>query len=362
MVLNLDRLVPLPAFRTYWIQQNITQMKQYRSAVSDLYLDGNAFRDERTLLLKSAAPEPANPALASLAALVAPIPGVYRATATHSPALAITALEEKLLGRVTLEKLRDTSAPDPSLSASQSGDTTDLETRIDTPPPVSATFSNQALAATLKSANFDAVLTFSTALPPETQEGLWIPIHNAVLLHAANPWNPQTLQSALQQSLRGQLTTSTLGIDFRQTTPGIFELTGPKHLYLATRANLAILTDNQPLLASILAQPASSEAAPATLIAGFDHPSQRAPYARLTSLIDRNNQSPKSQLAPDPATPDPTPDDPDPSGSPNFFSRNLKSLSDSFAALSSERFLEYPIDTPSGPALHQTVTYQWHPQ
>jgi len=61
MVLNLDRLVPLPVFRTYWVQRNITQMKQYRSAVSDLYLEGNTFRDERTLLLRSAPPSNLSP-------------------------------------------------------------------------------------------------------------------------------------------------------------------------------------------------------------------------------------------------------------------------------------------------------------
>ena len=53
MVLNLDRIVPMPEFRTYWVQQNITEMKQYRSAVSDLYLDPPAFREERALLPES---------------------------------------------------------------------------------------------------------------------------------------------------------------------------------------------------------------------------------------------------------------------------------------------------------------------
>jgi hypothetical protein len=349
MVLNLDRLVPLPAFRTYWVQQNVTQMKQYRSAVSDLYTTPTEFREERTLLLKSPAAEQANPALGAVAALVPQNSGVYRATATHSPAVAITSLEEKLLGRATLERIADKDAPDPSLSAPQAGDTADLETRIDTPAPISSTFSNQALTHALRSASFDAVVTYSTAAAPAAPESLWIPIHNAVLLHAEKPWNAATLQSALQQSLRGTLTTSTLGIEFRQTsTPGIFQLTGPKRLYLATRGNLAILTDDQPLLESILNQPTPAQSnTPATLLAGFDHTSQRAPYARLTSLIDGNNQSPKSADT----TADP--------GTALFFSRNMKSLSDTFAALTSERFLEWPVDSPAGPALRQTVTYQW---
>ena len=55
-------------------------------------------------------------------------------------------------------------------------------------------------------------MTYSSASLPETPNGLWIPIHSAVLLRAASAWNPQTLQTALQESLRGTLTASTLGI------------------------------------------------------------------------------------------------------------------------------------------------------
>jgi hypothetical protein len=35
MVLNLDKIVPSPYFRSYWIQQNVTEMKQYSAAISD---------------------------------------------------------------------------------------------------------------------------------------------------------------------------------------------------------------------------------------------------------------------------------------------------------------------------------------
>ncbi len=360
MVLNLDRIVPLPAFRTYWVQQNITQMKQYRAAASDLFREPAAFREERALLLKSPDTVPEQADLASLVALAPPNSGVYRATATHDSALAITALEEKLLGRVTLAALPATAAPDPSLQAAQSGSTADLETTIDTPPPVSASFSNQALAQALNQAGFDALLTWSTALAPATPRGLWIPIHSAVVLHASSAWNPEALQSALQQSLRGNLTTATLGIDFRPTATSdetIYVLTGPKPLFFAVRTNLCLLSDDQPLLLALLKQSSAPPATPApalaTSIAGFDHSSQRAPFARLTSLIDGTNQQP--------ATPTPSANQSgnDEAAAPAYFSVNLRSLSDAFASLAGERFVERRIDTPSGPALSQTVTYEW---
>src|SRR6266853_1286084 len=54
MVLNLEKIVPSPYFRSYWIQRNITDMKQYSAAVSDLFLSGKEYREERVLLKKSA--------------------------------------------------------------------------------------------------------------------------------------------------------------------------------------------------------------------------------------------------------------------------------------------------------------------
>src|SRR5712692_2532604 len=55
LVLNLEKIVPSPYFRSYWIQRNITEMKQYSAAVSDLFLSGREYREERVLLKKSAA-------------------------------------------------------------------------------------------------------------------------------------------------------------------------------------------------------------------------------------------------------------------------------------------------------------------
>ncbi len=329
MVLNLDRIVPLPQFRTYWIQQNLTQMAAYKSATADLYRAPNAFREERSLLLKSPPdPTPPDPDLAPIAAL-APPSGVYRATANPTPAEAVTALEEKLLGRAQPATVASTSAADPTLTTAQSGTTSDLETRIDTPAPIAATFSTQALTQALQSAQIDQLLTYSEAQPATA---LWVPIHNAIILHAAAPWSPQAIAAALQQSLRGTLTTSTLGIDFHATGP-LYTLTGPKPLVFTIEGPYLILADSVPLLQTILQLPKSTAPAlPATLVTGFNHTAQRAPYTRLTTLIDGT-----------------------PTETPAFFSQNIRTLSDAFANLQTERLIERH----QGPVIHQTVTYQW---
>ncbi len=370
MVLNLDRIVPMAQFRTYWVQQNITWMHQYRAAVSDLYLEPTAFREERALLPKTSEPAAPTSDASQLATLAPPNTGFFRALATSDPTDAVTALQEKLLGAYTPQKPRNEYAPDPDLDAPQIGSDTDLETRIDTPPPIAPAASYQALTKTLADANFDAVLTLSSAQSPTNQEGLWVPIHSAVVLHAANPWNPQSLADALQQSLRGSLTAANLGIEFRPApavAQTIYALTGPRPLFFTivaspTRGNLAILADDQPLLLAILqqsTQPAAPATSPATLIAGFDHTSQRAPYARLTALIDGTNHPPLRTVPT--ATTDsnaPLPDPAQTTSIPTFFSQDMRSLSDTFAALQSERL----VQRTQGGNLRQTVTYQWQSQ
>ena len=342
MVLNLDRLVRSPYFRSYWVQQNITEMKQYRAAVSDLYIHRGKFEDQRALLFKSppeATPHPTH--LDSLAAL-APPGAVYRATATQDPAAAITALEEKLLGRETLAHTPEEDAPDPTLTAPQAGSAAqyknDLDTRIDTPPPVSATFSNQPLTQAIQTAGLEAILTVSSAVLPDQKTTLWVPIHSAVVLRAARPWDAQTLAAALQQSLRGTLTAGNLGIAFTPSADQTYTLNGPKPLLFAIRQNDLFLADSQAMLTQLLTpHPALADPTNATLITGFDHTAQRPPYLRLTALIDGSNVT----------RPDP----------PAFFSGNLGSLSQAFQALQSERFTQFP----EGPILRQTVTYTFTP-
>src|ERR1700685_410480 len=54
MVLNLAKIVPSSYFRTYWVQQNITDLGQYSAEVSDLFRSSKQDREERVLIRKAA--------------------------------------------------------------------------------------------------------------------------------------------------------------------------------------------------------------------------------------------------------------------------------------------------------------------
>ena len=83
MVLNLEKIVPSPYFRSYWIQRNITEMKQYRAAISDLYRTKQTYREERVLLRAGNVNETTvSGDISSLAAAVPSNTGFYKAWQT----------------------------------------------------------------------------------------------------------------------------------------------------------------------------------------------------------------------------------------------------------------------------------------
>ena len=352
MVLNLERIVPTPYFRSYWIQGNVSEFKTYRSAVSDLYRESVAgesrFREERTVLMKQeAATSEADPDLGALAALVPPGTGVFRAQATTDSAGAIALLNEKLLTHQTDTSTRQTSAPDPDATASLAGNSSDLETRIDTPAPVPASAATEALGHLLDAAGLQATLSLGTT---SASSGLFLSIHSAVVMRTSRRLDQSALADALQQALRGNLTASNLGIEFRPVSanPAIFELSGPKPLFVAQSSaragELTLLSDDEPTLQATLARvDAAAPSVQAIFLAGFDHTVERQPFSRLTGLIDGP--------AEEPVTENPTP------SVPAFFSGNIRSLSDTFSRLASEQVLVRH----EGSHLHQTVIYRWQP-
>ena len=100
MVLNLDKIVPSPYFRSYWVQQNITDMKQYAAAVSDLFRSSPEYREERVLLKKTAGGATSASASDDVSDLIRLVPegaGSYQAGECPSIESCFDPLETKIL-------------------------------------------------------------------------------------------------------------------------------------------------------------------------------------------------------------------------------------------------------------------------
>jgi hypothetical protein len=368
MLLDLQRITATDAFRTYWVQRNVTDTRQYRSAVVDLYREPNSFREERVLLPNTtdndATPQPD---LAALEALVPDRASVYRASASPDPADALASLDEKLLTRAITSTVADPDAPAADLSTPQPGSSTDLETRIDivAPKPEPATAATASLLSALQSAGLTSMLTIDRTDPP-TSESLFVPIHSAVVLRSTTPWNATQLQTALLTALRSHLTIGTLGLAW--TPSGDFLTLGAAHpLTLFVDGDTAILASDPTLMTDILARRSTTTATqPATFIAAFRHTQERPNFNRLTaSLTPIQTPRAVSPTAPTtsgdssdagPGIPPPLPPPTEPTETtPDFFANNIASLSNAFRTLATERF----IQRTDGPLTHQTVVYTW---
>ncbi len=378
MTLNLTKVVPSPQFRSYWIQQNITEMKQFRASVTDLYLESGQLREERVLLPAASAngpaearpaSAPANGELAALVALLPPDTGVFRATADPDPQIVSDSILTGLIKHSFTGQADLRFAPTADFSVPQAGAASDLESRIDTPPFVEPAKSlvTDSLTAAITSAAPDALLT--TTRTREPIDGIWVPFQSAVLLHAPKDWDLAAIQTALQQSAQARLTAGGLGLNWKQIKlkgASYWELNETKPLELAVKGKLCILADDPQLMNELLAHgfstpekpsrgkknaaptsqstgnPGSTYPADAALIAGVNLTPERASFARWSTLVDRNSSGSGSAGSQN-------------GNQPAFFSANMRSLADAFAPLDRERMVERH----DGPLTRQTVTYLW---
>jgi hypothetical protein len=341
MVLNLEKIVPSPYFRSYWVQQNITDMKQYSAAISDLTLSGKEYREERTLLRKAAAQDVSEgkgaAAVAEILRLVPANTGIYEAKADPDPKDSLELLTAKILaphlGPPAPEKL----APQVQLGGGETGSASDLETRIDQPPaqnsvagdtspPLQALFAKNHVLAQLQLQGTD-----------RDSAGVFVRIRSAVAFLGASDWEEAAVHAALVDFVRPGFTTGQLGVEWK-TASGYSVLDGLWPLAVAVRGKYLILSDSTPLLSSALEGLSKKPVATvAVLAASFDHQRERENFVTLTRTLDLGSGSPQN------------------GGSPEFFSENIASLSFSLKNISSEKI----VIRDAGDRQTQTVIYAW---
>ena len=346
MILNLEKIVHSPYFRSYWIQRNITDMKQYSAAVSDLFRSGKEYREERVLLKKSAAAgnastDDAAAAVADLVRLVPTDTGTYEVRAAPSAVDCLNVLETKILAPHKGPAVAQQTAPDVQLSSGDTGSSSDLETRIDQAPlktPGSSDASG-SLKDLFQKSQVRAVLQVQAT--ERDKDGVFVRIHSGVAFIAATDWPENTVRSALVDFLRPSLTTGNLGLQW-QSKSGYQELDGLWSFAVAVRGKYLLVSDDSSLLKNMFAninqKPAQK---PAVLVAGFHHARERENFARLTGLLDRPNANPGGTAASE--------------AYPQFFSDNLASFSSALAGVTSQTI----VIREARDRVLQTVTYEW---
>jgi hypothetical protein len=346
MVLNLEKIVPSPYFRSYWIQQNITDMKQYRAAISDLYRSKQVYKEERVLLRKNV-PD-ASQSSADISQLAGAVPagtGFYKAIAAPSPKQTVDILRDKLLDPRPHSDTNYKYAPPAPVTDQNAGAASDLETYIDQAPAVTKLVDPwQPLQSLIEAAQVSGMLVCESSALKSNET--FARFHSAIVLTAEHDWNVEQLKSTLSSTLEFQLTASQLGLGWANQQ-GYAQFDGLLPLALSVKGKFLILSNDPALLLAVQDQlnrkPASSE--PAVYVSGLNHTQEKANFLRVTTLVDRAGMRGGPTLS----------DDPNEPRRPAFFSGNVASFSQVFSAVASESI----VVRNAGPNVTQTVTYQW---
>ena len=343
MVLNLEKLVPSPYFRSYWVQQNITDMKQYSAAISDLFLSGNEFREERVLLRAAepaASPAEGPQAVADVVNLVPDDAALYEARANPPADSSFDLLVTKILAPHLGPQPPSKLAPQVQLGNGETGTGSDLETRIDHAPSsnVVSAEGESPLKELLKSNPARAALWVQTT--DRNPDGVFVRIHSAVALAGTSEWDEARVRSSLVDFVQPGLTASQLGVGWRQKN-GYQELDGLWTLLTAVHGKYLLISDDPALMSAMVANTSrKGDAKPAALIANFNHRRERDDFLRLTTLIDRPSMNPGDEAA---------------QHEPQFFSESMPGLSSTLNGVASEKI----VIRDAGDKELQTVTYQW---
>ena len=356
LVMNLEALIRTPHFRSYWIQNNTSDLRQYSAAVSDLHRSAGEYREERVFLrAQSAAAADAEGATpsheteeAAVGALLPFVPdscGLYRAWAAPKVDDAVALLESKIL-------LPRTGAPPPSkeapgvyLSGGIVGSEADLETRIDEPPLPNV--QSGVAAESLRKLFHDARPQALLQLQSTREVGGFVATPSALVFMSASDWNPQAVKDALVPAIESLWSTSRLGLRWVEKKNGdvsYSELDGLAHLAVGVRGRFLVIAESSDSVAALLGKTSAAPSSKgATYAAGFCHASERDNLLRMARWMDFPS----------------LPAEPTAEGAggrePAFFSQNMASFSSTLGRVESSSILVRD----AGPTVSQTVVYKW---
>jgi hypothetical protein len=351
MVLNLDKIVGTPYFRSYWVQRNITEMKQYTSAVSDLYRTRESYREERVLLRR--APKSTLPGgeIAALTAMAPEDAGFYAVDALPDVESLVRHLRDNLL---ELKPERAASAePDapPAVAAQNAGSASQLDVRIDQAPATSpAADAFESLRGLLRSQQPVTSLEVFTARPP--RDGVFVTLQTGMAISATHGWDEDAVRDAVTSALPSSLSAGKLGVHWekRSSAAGDYlALDGALPLYIEANGKQLLIANDSSLLVQLLQRRQSAGQVAGrdgvTYSALFRHTREQDNFRLLMAQLDQAGHT--SGAGQQGAAADGT--------SPPFFSGNLAGLGRVFSKVESEKIEEKD----QGTRVMQTVTYRW---
>ncbi len=350
MALHLEKIVGTPYFRSYWVQQNITEMKQYASAVSDLYRSSQSYREERVLLRRAGFAAAAQGDVRALTALAPEDAAFYAAQASPDTENLLASLRNNLLEVKQAQAAASYTTAPTIAAAENAGSAENLDTFIDQAPvAIHQADAFAPLRALLIAQQTDASLEVFSTRPPK--DGVFVSLQTAMALSAARGWDEEAVRQALSQALPQGLTAGKLGAGWekRKSAAGEYlALDGAVPLYEAVNGKQLLLASDSALMEEMLARKQKAGSAEGkdgvTYAALFRHTQEQSDFRRMMAQLDLAGH--RGAICQEDAAGSET---------PSFFSCNMGSFSNAFSKLESERMEEKD----RGATVTQTVNYQW---
>ncbi len=360
MVLNFGALAKSPHFRSYWIERDVSELRGYSSAISDLYRERGTLREERVLLRDAdsdgrntnhAFTSEGQRAAAELAAAAPKDVGMYRVVTNPSSTSVAAEISQKLFHISATEDRAVKVAPELAFTESVSA-ASDMETRIDQQVAIPAHSSNHAstMQSAIEAASVNAMMEVqSTELDAATN---FVHMHSALVISAAKNWDAAAVQQAFQDEAN-EFSTLSLGIQWMRaagSAEDVLFLDGQFPLAVAVRGKYLLISDSPAILKTIPSQGTSvAESTQTTYSASANYPRERSSFAVLSRAIDGANfeSTPTASDATDFNDVSPS------KHQSGFLAGNVRSLAQTLRALSSETV----VRRESGNKVFETVIY-----
>jgi hypothetical protein len=332
LVTNLEALLKTPQYRSYWIQRNASEVRNYRAGIADLFRTGGEIREDRIYLRKNVAPAVAG--VPDDLLRLAPDTAAFAHSWAHPTAAQLLALiEAKLLRPKVTSRISEDYAPTVE-TGGETGAESDLETRIDEAPVAAqSSIALDDLRRVLEAAPIDAALEVQSG--ERLPDGVFVETPTVLAIKSSANWDSRAVRNALSAAAASLWTVSASGTGWSAHQRGArtwYALDGLTPLEVAVDGNLLLLADSEPALSAAMdrlnLRPTPSDAASVAL---FRHLAGRDDYRKIVSLLDHTQ----------------------PTGKPAFFSGDLWSLSAIFANVREVEIRKRD----AGSTLRETVSY-----
>ena len=296
LVMDLPNVIKTPHFRSYWIQRNTGELRNYYAVLAQVTRKADALEENRVLLRSAEVPITAHEsATIELQRYVPDGVGLFRLWDTTSVDLAMDLIRQKFFAPGPVTSITRRYAPGAN-SDELVGSERDLGTRIDEAPKASlaGALDLNPLKGLLESAGIQAVLHLESSVP--MNDPTFVGSDAVVALRAASSWNAAETRSALASAVASYQTVGNIGLQWKNVTAGSYTLAqwdGLVPLTIYINGQNLWIARTPSLLGSALNRSTSAtpQPQPSTYLARYSHRAELSPYLKLMRMLDLSDQA-----------------------------------------------------------------------